>query len=125
MHRYVRICEEGGSNRAASCSSVPDGRESTVGLEAPGSIRIPQPLHRSRPRNRTGRTGRSGSDLDAAAREETEVGDGGADLGSRRRAIRSVVALWLEDEDNMMSSPPLRVTVSPFGPNLTPPRASK
>ncbi|EJK61695.1 hypothetical protein THAOC_17770, partial [Thalassiosira oceanica] len=41
-----------------------------------------------------------------------------ADVGSRRHAIRSAVALWLEDEDNMMS-PHLRVTVSPFGPNLS------
>ncbi|EJK68498.1 hypothetical protein THAOC_10312, partial [Thalassiosira oceanica] len=87
----------------------------------------------------------TGADLDAA-REDTEVR-----LGSvRRRAIRralhrhasfasaegsvsimsqlvdvnrpGAVASWLEDED--MPSP-LRVTVSPFGPNLTPPRASK
>ncbi|EJK76410.1 hypothetical protein THAOC_01827, partial [Thalassiosira oceanica] len=44
--------KRGGSNRAASCSSVPDAKESTAGIGGPRSGLIPRPLCRSRPNQR-------------------------------------------------------------------------
>ena len=38
MHRYVRIGKEGGSNRAASCSSVPDAEKARRASEGLGRV---------------------------------------------------------------------------------------